>query len=84
MTTRISANNIKITLIKELFFDPIASIIYPINIPPRISPIPNDTIASIDSSNCSFSLSPLFAKVLTIIGTNNPVYTAKLMPVQHI
>lgn len=73
MTTRISANKIKITLIKQLFLDPTASIIYPIIIPPRISPIPRDTIASIDNSNYSFSLSPLLYNVSTIIGTRRPV-----------
>lgn len=53
----------------------------PIPIAPTISPTPNDTIASIPSSN--YSAVGLSSSVSEIIGTNSPVYTEMLIPVQH-
>lgn len=47
-----------------------------------ISPTPKEAIEIIDLVSYEFSSS--FGIVSTIIGTNNPVYTARLTPVQAI
>jgi hypothetical protein len=51
--TMISAIRISIAFNKDVFFEPILSIIYPTIKLPMISPNPNDTIANIDNSNYS-------------------------------
>lgn len=62
---------------------PILSTITPIVSAPNISPAPSETIANIDNLNYSFSLIS-FGNVFLIIGNNNPVYTAILIPVHPI
>lgn len=64
----------------QAFFEPILSIRTPIEIPPKISPIPKVIIASIESERSTFSVWS-GGIVPKIMGVKRPVYTEIEIPV---
>ena len=79
MNTNIVCTIITVMFTKQDFFAPSLSTTCPITKAPQISPTPKATIASMESSNCSFL--PLSSIVSVMIGTSIPVYTEILIPV---